>query len=107
MNEPEDRGEERDRGMEIERSAAAFEPITIDPALCTGCNGCVDVCQVDVFLPEVRPLEPPIVCFPAECWHCGDCVGACPEDGAIRLNVMPKNRVAWRRKDTGEDFELV
>jgi NAD-dependent dihydropyrimidine dehydrogenase PreA subunit len=54
----------------------------------------------------VRQLEPPIVCFPAECWHCGDCVGVCPENGAIRLNVMPKNRVGWRRKETGQDFEL-
>ena len=29
MKKPEDRGEEPDRGMEVERSAAAFEPIDV------------------------------------------------------------------------------
>ncbi|MFQ5790879.1 MAG: ferredoxin family protein [Acidobacteriota bacterium] len=85
---------------------AAFEPITIFPELCIGCNRCVDACQVDVFLPSTRKGAAPLVSYPGECWHSGDCVADCPVPGAIRLNVMPKNRVHWKRKETGEDFYL-
>lgn len=83
-----------------------FSPIIIDGELCTGCNFCVEVCQVDVFLPSSEIGDPPTLAYPAECWHCGDCVDTCPVPGAIDMNPMPKNRVHWKRKETGEDFHL-
>lgn len=86
--------------------AAPFDPVTVVVELCTGCNRCVEICQVDVFLPSTRTGEPPVVVYPGECWHCGDCVAVCPVRGAILWNTMPKNRVHWKRKDTGEDFTL-
>ncbi len=87
---------------EVER----FEPIAIDPALCNGCGRCVEICQVDLFLPAKEKGGSPILAYPDECWHCGDCVDVCPLMGAIRLLTMPKNRVRWKRRDTGEDFSL-
>ena len=84
----------------------AFTAVTIDEETCTGCNYCVEVCQVDAFLPAVEPGDPPILAYPGECWHCGDCVDVCPAPGAIYMNPMPKNRVHWKRKETGEDFHL-
>ena len=92
--------------VEVSPQAADFVPITIVPELCIGCDRCVDACQVDVFLPNVDKGAAPIVNYPGECWFSGDCVSVCPVPGAIRLNVMPKNRVRWKRKATGEDFYL-
>jgi len=83
-----------------------YTAIAIDEERCTGCNDCVEVCQVDVFLPAAELGDPPILAYPGECWHCGDCVDACPVQGAIDMIPMPKNRVQWKRKETGEDFQL-
>lgn len=79
-------------------------PLSFDPDVCIGCNICVDVCQVDVMLPNVEEGSPPVVAYPEECWYDGSCVAACPVPGAISLKRMPKDRVRYRRKDTGEEF---
>ena len=34
-------------------------PVIFDPDLCTGCNNCVEVCQVDVFIPNPEEEMPP------------------------------------------------
>ncbi|MBY9012686.1 MAG: ferredoxin family protein [Candidatus Lokiarchaeota archaeon] len=73
-------------------------PITFDSDICINCNRCVDICQVDVFIPNHEKDKPPIVLYPGECWYCGCCVMECPKLGAIRLNPLLKNRVHWRRK---------
>jgi NAD-dependent dihydropyrimidine dehydrogenase PreA subunit len=73
-----------------------FSPITIDEDLCRGCNQCVEVCQVDLFLPNAEKGKPPIVMYPGECWYDGSCVEACPLPGAIRLNPLLINRVHWK-----------
>ena len=83
---------------------ATSEPLTFDPDACIGCNICVDVCQVDIMVPNPESGEPPIVLYPGECWYDGSCVAACPEPGAITLNSMTTNRVHCRSKDSGEDF---
>ena len=103
---PNETGDRRQARLEVTPESAAFEPITIVSELCIGCNRCVDACQVDVFLPRSEKGAAPVVMYPGECWHSGDCVAVCPVPGAIRLNVMPKNRVHWKRKTTGEDFYL-
>ena len=82
----------------------APEPLQFDADLCIGCNACVDVCQVDVMLPNLEPGLPPVVAYPEECWYDGSCVAVCPMPGAIRLVGLAKDRVHFRRKDTGEDF---
>jgi NAD-dependent dihydropyrimidine dehydrogenase PreA subunit len=81
-------------------------PLTFDPDLCIGCNICVDVCQVDIMLPNPEAGEPPIVAFPSECWYDGSCVSACPEAGAITLNRMTEKAVHFLRKSTGEEFSI-
>jgi NAD-dependent dihydropyrimidine dehydrogenase PreA subunit len=74
-----------------------FSPITIDEELCHSCNQCVEVCQVDLFLPNDGKGKPPIVMCPGECWYDGSCVDACPIPGAIRLNPLLINRVRWKK----------
>jgi len=80
------------------RSASA--PLIIDPELCTGCNQCVEVCQVDLMLPNQQKGSPPIVRYPDECWYEGCCVDVCPVSGAIRLVHSPANRVNWKLKES-------
>jgi len=79
-------------------------PLHFDPDLCVGCNDCVDVCQVDVMVPNPEPGLPPVVAFPEECWYDGSCVATCPMPGAITLVAMAKDSVHFRRKGTREDF---
>ena len=83
---------------------AATQPLTFNPDICIGCNICIDVCQVDIMVPNPEVGEPPIVLYPGECWYDGSCVSACPEPGAITLNSMASKRVHYRRKTSGEDF---
>ena len=83
---------------------APAEPLSFDDDICIGCNICVDVCQVDILIPNPEAGLPPIVMFPGECWYDGSCVDACPEPGAISLNRLSTTRVRYRKKQTGEDF---
>ena len=34
------------------------------------------------------------------------CVDVCPVPDCIKLNVMDKNKVIWKRKESGEYFQL-
>ncbi len=81
-----------------------FVPVNFDPDLCIGCNLCVDVCQVDIMLPNPTQGSAPLVFYPEECWYDGSCVAACPIPGAITLNPMEKDSVRFLRKETGEEF---
>lgn len=69
-------------GAKIPSSA---RPIVFDEALCVGCDRCVNVCQVDIFIPNPEKGKPPVVLYPGECYYCGSCVMACGKKGAIRL----------------------
>lgn len=73
-------------------------PITFFPDRCNGCCQCVEVCQVDLMIPNPAKGKPPIVLYPGECWYCGCCVDVCPKPGAIKLNALPMNKVYWRPK---------
>ncbi len=83
---------------------APFLPVSFDADLCIGCNVCVDVCQVDIMLPNPEEGMPPRVAFPRECWFDGTCVAACPVPGAIILNRLEKDRVRVWRLESGERF---
>ena len=78
-------------------------PVTFDENICNGCNVCIEVCQVDIFLPNPEKDKPPIVFYPEECWFDGSCVNSCPKPGAIRLNQLLMNRVHWKQKDSDGD----
>ena len=79
-------------------------PVTFDPDLCTGCNTCVDVCQMDMLIPNPDAGKPPLVIFPDECWYGGCCVFSCPTSGAIKLNFPLVWTTPWKRRETGELF---
>jgi NAD-dependent dihydropyrimidine dehydrogenase PreA subunit len=81
-------------------------PVVFDPHICNGCNICVDVCQVDIMIPNPEKGKPPIVLYPEECWYGGCCVAMCPRLGAIKLNHPLTQRVRWKRKETGEHFRV-
>jgi NAD-dependent dihydropyrimidine dehydrogenase PreA subunit len=79
-------------------------PVIRDPEVCIGCNTCVDVCQVDVYVPNPVKGKPPITLHPDECWYCGCCVNECPllDKGAIKFNWPLQQKGYFKRKDTGE-----
>ncbi len=81
-------------------------PVIFDPEICIGCNQCVEVCQVDVYIPNPSEGKPPIIMYPDECWYCGCCVVECPNPGAIKFNWPLMQRVRWKRKGTGEHFRV-
>jgi NAD-dependent dihydropyrimidine dehydrogenase PreA subunit len=90
--------------MEREKTYAFFEvaasdPLTFNPDICDGCNRCVEVCQVDILIPNPEKGKPPVVFYPGECWYGGGCVEVCPKPGAIRLNTQLMNRVHWKKKN--------
>ena len=77
-------------------------PVIINPEICNGCDTCVEVCQVDVFIPHPERRSPPIILHPEECWYCGCCVNDCPSTGAIALNWPLQQRGYWKNKETGK-----
>ena len=77
----------------------AANPIIINEEKCNGCNRCVNICQVDLFIPDPEKGKPPFILYPGECWYCGCCVMECPVEGCIELRHPLMNRVHWVLKD--------
>ena len=84
--------------LEIIIEPAISIPVLFDSEVCNGCNQCLEVCQVDLFVPNPEKGRPPLLYFPGECWYCGCCVGTCPRPGAVKLNVPLMNKVHWKAK---------
>ena len=82
--------------MTVQNKLFVVSPLTFDPNLCNGCNLCVDVCQVDILIPNPEKGRPPVVLYPGECWYGGCCVDICPKPGAIRLHTPKMNLVTWK-----------
>ena len=76
----------------------ASKPIIFNAEVCNGCNNCVEICQVDVLIPNSEKGKPPVVLYPGECWYCGCCVMVCPLEGAIILRHPIMNQVHWVAK---------
>lgn len=84
--------------LEVDEENTYFKPIRFNEDLCIGCNSCVNICQVDVLLPNLEKGKVPIVQFSSECWYCGSCVTECPIEGAISLRHPLMNQVHWIEK---------
>jgi NAD-dependent dihydropyrimidine dehydrogenase PreA subunit len=82
------------------------KPVIFDPDICNGCNRCVNVCEIDVYIPNPVKGNPPVILYPDECWYEGNCVAECPKPGAIRFNHALQQKVHWKRKETGEHFRV-
>ncbi len=72
-----------------------FRPIVIDEEICKGCNKCVEICPMDVFVQNPQKGQAPTVKYPEECWYDGACVDECPlrEKGAIKITTPLPMRV--------------
>lgn len=70
-------------------------PLSFDSDRCVGCNRCVNICQVDILLPNPEKGKPPIVAYPGECYYCGACVMTCKMEGAIKLQHPLMNRAKF------------
>lgn len=83
-------------------------PVIRNPEICIGCNTCVDVCQVHVYIPNPEKGKPPIALHPEECWYCGCCVNECPRLslGAIKFNWPLQQRGFYKHKATGEIYRV-
>jgi ferredoxin len=84
------------------------DPVIFDAKVCNGCNTCVEICVMDLLMPNPEPGKPPVVLYPDECAYDGLCVKYCPlwQQGAIRLNTPLIQRLRWKRKATGEHFRI-
>ena len=87
---------------------APKQPVVFDEVICDGCNKCIEVCPMDVFIPNPEKGKPPIILYPDECLYGGCCVHVCPHwwEDAIKLNHPVMQRVRWKRKATGEHFRV-
>lgn len=83
-------------------------PAIFNEKVCNGCNNCVELCVMDILMPNPEKGKSPIILYPDECCYCGCCVKACPlwREGAIKLNHPMNQRTRWKRKATGEHFRL-
>ena len=81
-------------------------PVTFNPDICVGCNHCVEMCPLDVFIPNPKKGLPPIILHAEECWYCGVCVCDCPNPGAINFNWPLPQKPRWKNKETGEIGQL-
>jgi NAD-dependent dihydropyrimidine dehydrogenase PreA subunit len=88
-----------DKKIFIMPEMPAANPILYDPEKCLGCNRCVEICQVDLLIPNPEKGRPPVVLYPGECWYCGCCVMECPVEGAITLRHPLMNQAHWVSKD--------
>ena len=100
--------EEREDVVMVPNPVTPGNPVVFDESVCTGCNNCVEMCVMDIFMPNPEKGKPPIILYPDECWYDGVCVKSCPLwlEGAITLNHPINQRVRWKRKATGEDFRI-
>jgi NAD-dependent dihydropyrimidine dehydrogenase PreA subunit len=83
-------------------------PVIFNEEVCKGCNVCVEICMMDILMPNPEKGKPPIVLYPDECYYDGLCVKNCPlwQKGAITLNHPLNQRVRWKRKATEEHFRI-
>jgi len=81
-------------------------PVLFNPDICNGCNHCVEVCQIDVFMAHPRKGEPPIILHPEECRYCGCCANECLRPGALTFNRPIQAHGYWKNKATGEIHQL-
>ncbi len=81
-------------------------PIIFDSDICNGCNLCVKICLMDIFIPNEEKGKAPLILYPEECYYDGCCVDECPEEGAIKLSHPLMQRVRWKRKLTEEHFRV-
>lgn len=91
----------------IPNAMTPCEVLTFDSEICVGCNTCVNVCRTDVLMPNPEKGKEPVIVYPDECWFCGSCVEECPNPGAITMHHPLNQKMAWKRKDTGEIFRIV
>jgi NADH-quinone oxidoreductase subunit F len=80
--------EQRTHSMEEVNKGLSKEQAVSEAARCLHCN----------------QYLPPVILYPDECWFCGTCVEECPVAGAISMEHPLNQRVAWKRKETGELF---
>ena len=89
---------------------SSARPIRFDETLCVGCNRCMNICQVDIFIPNPEKGKPPVVLYPGECYYCGSCVMVCPKPGAIRLDHPLMNQAKFvpviRPESFGECLDM-
>ena len=66
----------------------AFVHIYIDPAACTGCGECIDVCPADCIEGKAKYIH---MIDEFDCTRCGKCIDACEEEASIKTSgKLPK-----------------
>ncbi len=63
-------------------AVSTLNTLRFDPALCTGCGFCVDVCPHGVFAKNGRAVK---LVRPDDCMECGACQMNCPF-GAVQVD---------------------
>lgn len=81
--------------MTVDVIPSSARPLIFDETKCVGCNRCVNICQVDILLPNPEKGKPPIVAYPGECYYCGSCVMVCAKEDAIRLQHPLMNQARF------------
>jgi MinD superfamily P-loop ATPase len=84
--------------IDTQKEAVILLP-QIDPAKCSACGKCVEVCQFHA----LAQIGKKILVFPQLCHGCGSCTLNCPEE-AITETPNPIGMLEAGQTDTGIDF---
>ncbi len=79
-----------------------MHPPVVFGQACNGCNLCVEICPMDIFVASPEVHGAPIVMYPEECRYCGACWQRCPHRAkdALRIIVPPAMRISILRGAT-------
>jgi NAD-dependent dihydropyrimidine dehydrogenase PreA subunit len=95
-----------DKVHALQNAPTPTQPVHFNKDRCNGCNHCIEVCPVDVYLPHPEKGQPPIILHPDECWYCGCCVNDCPRPGSMTFNWPVQMKPYWKNKATGETHQI-
>jgi MinD superfamily P-loop ATPase len=90
------------RSLRNEKRHAILLP-QIDPALCTACGRCVEVCQFHA----LALIGKKVLVFPQLCHGCGSCTLNCPENAITRSAKSNRHAGKPDRRKQGSHLHRV
>jgi len=76
-------------------------PVLFNPDICNGCNRCVEICPMEVFIPNPGEGQTPSHTYPEECWYGGCCVEEFPGKALLHSIARYAEGALEEKRDRG------